>query len=46
VLEYAEACLKYRLLGQCEKQIQELLLGFFDAVPDYQELEKLMSATE
>jgi E3 ubiquitin-protein ligase NEDD4 len=50
VLEYVEACLKYRLLGQCEMQINELLLGFFDVVPepllgifDYQELELLMS---
>jgi E3 ubiquitin-protein ligase NEDD4 len=50
VLEYVEACLKYRLLGQCEMQVNELLLGFFDVVPepllgifDYQELELLMS---
>ena len=32
--EYIEACLKYRMLGRCEKQINELLLGFFDVIPD------------
>ena len=47
--EYIEACLKYRMLGRCEKQINELLLGFFDVIPeplltifDFQELELLM----
>ena len=47
--EYVEACLKYRMLGRCEKQINELLLGFFDVIPeplltifDFQELELLM----
>jgi E3 ubiquitin-protein ligase NEDD4 len=47
--EYMEACLKYRMLGRCEKQINELLLGFFDVIPeplltifDFQELELLM----
>lgn len=47
--EYIEAVLKYRMLGRCEKQINELLLGFFDVIPeplltifDFQELELLM----
>lgn len=47
--EYMEACLRYRLLGQYEAQLNELLLGFFDVIPeplltifDFQELELLM----
>jgi hypothetical protein len=47
--EYLEACLKYRLLNQCEYQTNELLLGFFDVIPqsllsvfDYEELELLL----
>lgn len=47
--EYIEACLKYRLLGRYEAQVNELLLGFFDVIPeplltifDFQELELLM----
>jgi len=47
--EYMEACLRYRLLGQYEEQLNELLLGFYDVIPeplltifDFQELELLM----
>jgi len=47
--EYIEACLRYRLLGRYEAQLNELLLGFFDVIPeplltifDFQELELLM----
>ena len=47
--EYIEACLKYRLLGRYEAQLNELLLGFFDVIPeplltifDFQELELFM----
>lgn len=47
--EYVEACLRYRLLGRYEAQLNELLLGFFDVIPeplltifDFQELELLM----
>ena len=47
--EYIEACLKYRTLGRFSNQLNELLLGFFDVVPepllsifDFQELELLM----
>jgi len=47
--EYIEACLKYRMLGRYEDQLNELLLGFFDVIPeplltifDFQELELLM----
>ena len=47
--EYIEACMKYRLLGRYEAQLNELLLGFFDVIPeplltifDFQELELLM----
>jgi len=47
--EYIEACLKYRMLGRYEAQVNELLLGFFDVIPeplltifDFQELELLM----
>ena len=31
--EYFEACLKCRLLGQYEAQLSQLLLGFFDVIP-------------
>jgi len=47
--EYLEACLKYRMLDRVKPQLNELLLGFFDVVPeplltvfDFQELELLM----
>jgi hypothetical protein len=47
--QYIEACLKYRLLGRYKAQLNELLLGFFDVIPeplltifDFQELELLM----
>jgi len=47
--EYIESCLRYRLLGRCEAQLNELLLGFYDVLPepllaifDFQELELLM----
>ena len=47
--EYLEACLKYRLLNQCEYQTYELPLEFFDVIPqsllslfDYEEPELLM----
>jgi hypothetical protein len=47
--EYLEACLKYRMLGRVKPQLNELLLGFFDVIPeplltifDFQELELLM----
>jgi HECT-domain (ubiquitin-transferase) len=47
--EYLEACLKYRLLERVKAQLGELLLGFFDIIPeplltvfDFQELELLM----
>jgi len=47
--EYIEACFKYRLLGQYEAQLSELLLGIFDVIPeslftifDFQELEFLI----
>lgn len=47
--EYLEACLKYRMLGQVKDQLNELLLGIFDVIPeplltifDFQELEMLM----
>lgn len=47
--EYFEACLKYKLNGQVLAQLNELLLGFFDVIPeplltifDFQELELLM----
>jgi len=32
--EYLEANLKYRLLGRTKQQVTELLLGFFDVVPE------------
>lgn len=47
--EYVEACLKYKLMGCVKQQLNELLLGFFDVIPeplltifDFQELELLM----
>lgn len=47
--EYLEACLKYRMLGRVKKQLNQLLLGFYDVIPeplltifDFQELELLM----
>jgi E3 ubiquitin-protein ligase NEDD4 len=47
--EYLEACLKYKLLDRVKPQLNELLLGFFDVIPeplltifDFQELELLM----
>jgi E3 ubiquitin-protein ligase NEDD4 len=47
--EYMEACLNYRLLGRYKEQVNELLLGFYDVIPeplltifDFQELELLM----
>lgn len=47
--EYLEACTKYRLMGRVKSQMKELLLGFYDIIPeplltvfDFQELELLM----
>ena len=47
--EYMECCLKYRMLGRVKPQLTELLLGFYDVLPepllmvfDFQELELLM----
>ena len=47
--EYVEACLKYKLLGEVKPQLTELLLGFYEVIPeplltivDFQELELLM----
>merc|ERR1712226_546309 len=47
--EYLEALLKYRMLDRVKPQLNELLLGFFDVIPeplltvfDFQELELLM----
>jgi HECT-domain (ubiquitin-transferase) len=47
--EYLEACFKYRMLDRIMPQLKELLLGFFDVIPeplltvfDFQELELLM----
>lgn len=47
--EYLEACLKYKLMDRVKPQMNELLLGFFDVIPeplltifDFQELELLM----
>jgi hypothetical protein len=47
--EYLEACMKYRMIGRVKEQLNELLLGFFDVIPeplltifDFQELELLM----
>ena len=48
-LEYLEVCLKYRMMERVKPQLNELLLGFFDVIPeplltifDYQELELIM----
>jgi len=48
-LEYLEAVLKYRMLDRVRPQLNELLLGFFDVIPeplltvfDFQELELIM----
>ena len=47
--EYVEACLKYRLKDCVKPPLNEILLGFFDVIPeplltvfDFQELELLM----
>lgn len=47
--EYFEACLKYKMMDRIKPQLNELMLGFFDVIPeplltifDYQELELLM----
>ena len=47
--EYLEACFKHRMLERIKPQLKELLLGFFDVIPeplltvfDFQELELLM----
>lgn len=47
--EYLEACVKYHLLDRVNDQLNELLLGVFDVIPeplltifDFQELELLM----
>jgi hypothetical protein len=47
--EYLEACLKFQTLDRVKPQMNELLLGFFDVIPeplltvfDFQELELLM----
>jgi HECT-domain (ubiquitin-transferase) len=47
--EYMEACLKYRMIERIKPQLNEVLLGFFDVIPeplltvfDFQELELLM----
>lgn len=47
--QYLEACLKYRMIERVKPQLNELLLGFFDVIPeplltvfDFQELELLM----
>ena len=47
--EYVEACLKYKLMDMVKPQLNELLLGFFDVIPEpllaifnVQELELLM----
>lgn len=34
VVEYMEANLKYRMLHKCKPQITELMLGFFDIIPE------------
>jgi E3 ubiquitin-protein ligase NEDD4 len=51
--EYLEACLKYRMLDCVKPQLTELLLGFFDVIPeplltifDFQELEWLMCGVD
>jgi E3 ubiquitin-protein ligase NEDD4 len=47
--EYLEACLKYRMLDHVRDQLNELLVGIYDVIPeplltvfDFQELEMLM----
>jgi hypothetical protein len=47
--EYLEACLKYRVLDRVKPQLNELLLGVYDVIPeplltvfDFQELELLV----
>jgi len=47
--EYLEACFKFRMMDRIKPQLKELLLGFFDVIPeplltifDFQELELLM----
>lgn len=47
--EYLEACLRFRVLNRVKPQLTELLLGFYDVIPeplltifDFQELELLM----
>ena len=47
--EYMEAALRYKMMGRVKPQLNELLLGFFDVIPepiltifDFQELELLM----
>jgi hypothetical protein len=49
LIEYLEAKFKYRMLDRVRPQMNELLLGFFDVIPeplltvfDFQELELLM----
>lgn len=46
---YLEACFRYRMMDRIKPQLNELLLGFFDVIPeplltvfDFQELELLM----
>ena len=48
-LEYMEACLRYWMMDSVKPQLNQLLLGFFDVIPeplltvfDFQELELLM----
>jgi len=47
--EYIQACLQYRVVNQVKSQLTEVLLGFYDVVPeplltvfDFQELELMM----
>ena len=47
--EYIEACLKYHVMGRYEAQLNEILVGIYEVVPealftifDFQELELLM----
>jgi hypothetical protein len=49
IAQYLEANLKYRMLNRTKAQLTELLLGFFDVIPepaltvfDYQELELVL----
>jgi HECT-domain (ubiquitin-transferase) len=32
--EYLDAILRYRMLGRTKPQLAELLLGFFDIIPE------------